>query len=513
MARIHFIILFFLLSACAQVGTLTGGDKDVTAPQPINEKMSPPNESVHFTSKSVEIPFKEFIRLNEPGKNIRMVPPHATIIAKVKGKDLYLNWEDTLRENTTYTIYLNNAVKDITEGNDTIIQYVFSTGDFIDSLSYTTKILDAWTNQPVSKCVVGLFDSSTEEILYFSETNAQGEATIKYIAPNNFTLIAFMDENGDLIHQDHEKVAFPENNEFQLNSSFEDTIPIRLFQPILKPTIRSSKPIAKGVFNVTANRPINTANFYIDSVLVEPDHLKILAEDSVLIFQNTGELKAIELIIDGEYIQDTVRIRFPDHHKKSPIIIKSSHSNNEFAPSDTLSFESNDFIEEIDTSLIEVINMKDSIPISGCKFQFYQNEIQLFLPEMNSNKILVVFKKNAVKTSHGFNKDQPIELYLKQPSDFGTLALTLPEYSENVFLQMLKNGKVVREFFAIDLSTPLQINEVPAGKYTFRIIEDVNNNKKWDVGDYESRLQAEKVIYYSKAVRVRANWEINVVLE
>ncbi len=513
MARIHFIILFFILSACAQVGTLTGGDKDVTAPQPINEKMNPPNESIHFTSKSVEIPFKEFIRLNEPGKNIRMVPPHATIIAKVKGRDLYLNWEDTLRENTTYTIYLNNAVKDITEGNDTVIQYVFSTGDFIDSLSYTTKVIDAWTNQPVSKCVVGLFDSSTEEILYFSETNAQGEATIKYIAPNNFTLIAFIDENGDLIHQDHEKVAFPAENIFQLNTSFEDTIPIRLFQPILKPTIRSSKLIAKGVFNVTANRPLKNAKFYIDSVKVDEDHIKTLTEDSVLIFQNTGESKAIELIINGDEIQDTVKIRFSDHHKNSSVIIKPTHSNNEYAPSDTLSFWCNDFIEKIDTALIEVINMKDSIRIFRCEFQFFQDEIQLFLPEITSEEVLVLFKKNAVKTSHGSNKDQPIELYLKQPSDFGTLLLTLPTYSENVFLQMLKNGKVVREFFAIDFTAPLQINEVPAGKYTFRVIEDINDNKKWDVGDYASRLQAEKVIYYSKAIRVRANWEINVVLE
>ncbi len=512
MARIHFIILVFILSACAQVGSLTGGSKDVTAPQPIDEKITPPNESTYFSSKSVVIPFKEFIRLNDPGKNIRMIPPHATIIAKVKGRDLYLNWEDTLRDNTTYTIYLNNAVKDITEGNDTIIQYVFSTGEMIDSLSYKTKIVDAWTNQPVNKCVVGLFDTETEEVHYFSETNAQGEATLNYIAPNKFTLIAFIDENNDLIYQDHEKIAFPTENVFQLNVSIEDTVPLRLFTPVQKARIRSSKPVAKGVFNVTANRPLNKADFYIDSVLIKEDHIKVLKEDSILIFQNTGEAKKIELIIDAEQIKDTLKLRF-GNQRAAHIVVKSLHKSNEFAPSDTLSFWCNDFIEELDTSLVEVINMKDSSRIYGAIFHFFQDEIQLFLPEIETDEVLVLFKNNAIKTSHGFNKDQPIELYLKHPEDFGTILLTLPEFNTSIVLQMLNKGKVFREFYDLDFNSPLKIKEVPTGNYTFRVIEDENNNYKWDVGDYESRLQAEKVVFYSKKIRVRANWEINVVLE
>ncbi len=512
MARIHFIILVFILSACAQVGVLTGGNKDITAPQPINEKMVPPNESIRFSSKSVMIPFKEFIQLNEPGKNIRMIPPHATIIAKIKGRELYLSWEDTLRENTTYTIYLNNAVKDITEGNDTVIQYVFSTGDMIDSLTYKTKIVDAWTNQPVNKCVVGLFDTETEEIHYFTETNEKGEATLRYIAPNKFTLVAFIDENNDLIYQDHEKIAFPKENVFQMNQSVEDTIPLRLFQPILKPRIKSSKPISKGVFNITANRPLNEANFYIDSVQINEDHIKVLTEDSILIFHNTGDAKSIELIIDSEEIQDTLKLRFTNQ-RPANIVLKSSHSNNEFAPSDTLSFWCNDFIEKIDTSFIEVVNLQDSSLISGCVFQFFQNEIQLFLPQIESNEVLVLFKENAIKTSHAFNKDQPIELYLKKPEDYGTVYLTIPKFDTPIVLQMLNKGKVFREFYNVDSDSPLLISEIPTGNYTFRIIEDENKNRKWDVGDYESRLQPEKVVFYSKKLRVRANWEVNVVLE
>jgi hypothetical protein len=40
-----------------------------------------------------------------------------------------------LSKETTYAIYLNRTVKDVHEGNDTLITYVFSTGKWIDSIT------------------------------------------------------------------------------------------------------------------------------------------------------------------------------------------------------------------------------------------------------------------------------------------------------------------------------------------------------------------------------------------
>lgn len=94
---------------------------------------------------------------------------------------MVLSWEDTLQANTTYAIYLNNAVKDISEGNDTIIQYVFSTGETLDSLNYTVQVIDAWSNDPINKCVVGLYDTTTNAIKNFAETGVNGQAKLNYI--------------------------------------------------------------------------------------------------------------------------------------------------------------------------------------------------------------------------------------------------------------------------------------------------------------------------------------------
>lgn len=88
-------------------------------------KTFPPNETIGFRSNEVEITFDEFIQLNNPIQTIFFVPNHATPIASIKNKTLSLKWEEQLKENTTYVIYMNGALKDVTESNDTLMTYVF----------------------------------------------------------------------------------------------------------------------------------------------------------------------------------------------------------------------------------------------------------------------------------------------------------------------------------------------------------------------------------------------------
>ena len=151
------IIFLLLLTSCAQVTSLTGGERDRIAPQPIEKRMNPQNGATNFVGSTITIPFSEYVKLNNPIETIVMIPPNAKPKATLRKKTLTLTWEDTLQDNTTYSIYLNETVQDITESNDSLMVFVFSTGDFIDSLKYNVKIVDAFTNQPISSCFVGLY--------------------------------------------------------------------------------------------------------------------------------------------------------------------------------------------------------------------------------------------------------------------------------------------------------------------------------------------------------------------
>jgi len=68
---------------------------------------------------------------------------------------------------------------------------------------------------------------------------------------------------------------------------------------------------------------------------------------------------------------------------------------------------------------------------------------------------------------------------------------------------------VVRRYDSITPGNNYTFELLDAGKYTVRLIEDANGNKKWDTGNYLQKTQPEQVIYYWKEIDLRANWDMN----
>ena len=62
-----------------------------------------------------------------------------------RGKNVITEFEEDLRDSTTYTFYFQDAIRDLNEGN--ILedyQFVLSTGSVIDSLSVTGNVYNAF---------------------------------------------------------------------------------------------------------------------------------------------------------------------------------------------------------------------------------------------------------------------------------------------------------------------------------------------------------------------------------
>ena len=105
----------------------TGGEKDVASPQLLNLVESVQKESGQL--EKVYFLFDEYIGLNQWEDHFYISPPiKKRIVKKIAGKSLELHIEDTLMENTTYLLSLNNCIKDINEGNVVEdLQLLFST--------------------------------------------------------------------------------------------------------------------------------------------------------------------------------------------------------------------------------------------------------------------------------------------------------------------------------------------------------------------------------------------------
>ena len=158
---------------CAEVGLITGGNKDNTAPKPV--KINPEFGTTNFDVSEIEFEFDEYLKLNDPSSTILLSPNNSKTKASSKGKTVTITFLDSLEENTTYQLQLNKTIKDITEGNDSLITYVFSTGQFLDSLNYKIQVIDAYSNKPVKNVNVGLFrENDSINPFYFKKNKYNG---------------------------------------------------------------------------------------------------------------------------------------------------------------------------------------------------------------------------------------------------------------------------------------------------------------------------------------------------
>lgn len=517
MARKSYVVfLVLLLARCAQVGTLTGGPKDEVAPKPVEEEMVPANATTNYQGNSFVIPFNEYFQLNNPAQTIRMVPPHATVSAEAGKKTLYLNWEDTLEANTTYAIYLNGTIKDLNEGNDTTLQIVFSTGDIIDSITYSTAVTDAFSRDPLSDITVALFDPESNRLKSFAKSN-NGIAELNYLSPGDYRMIAFEDENLDLEVGPEERVGFPEGEIVRIDSSFFDSIPVRTFMPFPKQRYKIKSFVPPGAFSLEGT---SSLEFYgLDAVTVNgkpADFFLNKARDTYFVVSpDTLAAPSAEIVIshrtDSTNITDTLTYRFRNRDLSKPVKLKPLHNMN-IAPGDSLRYELYGDVESWNDSLIKLMLTEDSSFISDYTIKSEGHQLTIVFSEPLTGSVLVNFDKGAIQTIFGATQSFVETVTLDTESDYGILNIDLSGYESPIILELIKGGKVTKSIPIRARSEPLTLGMLDPGSYTFRIIHDDNGNQLWDIGDFEELRQPERVDMYSKEVKVRANWEVDISL-
>ena len=505
--------LLYLLHSCAQVGTLTGGEKDVIAPQPIEKKMEPQNGSTNFHGSEIKIPFDEFIKLENASETIVMIPPHAKPKAKVHGKTLYINWSEPLQENTTYSIYLNGTVKDVTEGNDSLMQIVFSTGNVLDSLSYEVNVVDAYSGVNITNCVVGLYNGTTDSIkpTYFAQTNKDGKATLSHLKQGTYTVLAFDDKNKDLLLQADERLAFKKET-ITLDSNFVDSIPYRLYKPKEKERIRSFQYKAPGLFRVGSTTSLKNSTITINDKNLEENDRYYVTEDSLYFLMEPSDSGKMELITSTNSFTDTNTIRILTKEKKGKLTFWKNLKNEFLSPKDTLIISFSDKITQIDTSLFKLINQEDSSMISMKKISFHANNLIVQFDQKNIKTVdFKILPKGITTTMSELTDTIKIPLELKTDEEFGSIKLDISDYSEAVILEVIMNGSVVQTV-PIESKKMILLNYLTPNSYSFRVIVDQNKNGHWDTGDRTKMTYPEEIHSFSEVIKVRANWEMDVKL-
>ena len=167
-----FISLLFF-TQCAKRGIPEGGPKDEDPPILINA--IPEENSVNFKEKRIRLFFDEYIRLKDFRKQLVVSPPIEKSLYSISpqsgaSKYIQIDINETLPKNTTYVFNFGQSVVDNNEGNILpYFKYVFSTGDYIDSLKISGNIKNAFKREAdnfITALLYPVNQSYTDSIVY-----------------------------------------------------------------------------------------------------------------------------------------------------------------------------------------------------------------------------------------------------------------------------------------------------------------------------------------------------------
>jgi hypothetical protein len=106
---------------------------------------------------------------------------------------------------------------------------------------------------------------------------------------------------------------------------------------------------------------------------------------------------------------------------------------------------------------------------------------------------------------------------LTPTEDLGIILAEVKTSAEHFIVQLLdKDFKPVQE---ISDTKKIRWEDIAPGDYRIRLVIDLNNNKKWDAGNYLKKEEPEPVFFYlnpkstpPNITHVKANWEVGPLL-
>ncbi|HEX2684361.1 MAG TPA: Ig-like domain-containing protein [Ferruginibacter sp.] len=453
MRSAHILFTFFIVSClyaiavtnagCAQIGFPTGGPRDSIAPRLSNA--SPQLNSTNVSGNKITLTFNEYVEVKDPQTNVVISPlPKRPPSVDFKLKTVTVKLKDSLLPNTTYSINFGNAIVDINEGNPLKdFTYVFSTGNQIDSLSLTGKVIIAENGKSDSTLIAMLYRNTDDSAVlkrkpdYVAKLKGDGSFRFVNLPSDNFKVYALKDgDGGKTYNSKKELFAFVDAPV----TVSENTVLVTLYASALE----KEKPASRS----------NTLNKKLSYTLGPNGQTQDLLTPFELDFNNP--LKIFE-----------------------PEKLTLRDSNYKPVPAANWSIDSN----------------RTKITLTTT----WQEGMQ-YLLVMDTTAF-------ADAAGHRIAKLDTIRFTTKKTADYGNVVLRFSniDMARHPVIQLVSGEEV--KLSAPLTQTTWSNKLVPPGEYDIRILYDENNNGQWDPGDYSRKKQPEKAVTLTQKLGVRANWD------
>ncbi|MGB1314975.1 MAG: Ig-like domain-containing protein [Chitinophagales bacterium] len=507
MYKFYFFLFLFFLFSCANEVAPTGGEKDVTPPE--LKQAKPKNKSVNFNSNFIEFKFNEFIKLKSSSNYVFISPPLKNKPKYIlNGKKVRIEFKEELLKNTTYSINFNEAIEDYNEANKlSNLNYVFSTGNYIDSLSISGSVLNAFDNKVVEDILVLLYPEAEDSVLYkrpqyFTKTDKEGNFILNNLKEGKYKIACLEDKNLNYIFdQDNERIAFQE----EIINLTEDIIsmPFYIFEntkenSLLENTLENNNHLLLNFKKAFSTLNLDISDYNNDDIVYYSKNKKVLH----YWFQDKDTLTTLKLKLDNTL--DTLKLDLRNKEEKNTFNVNTKSyllgENKAIEISSSLPLKS--FKEN---SLFLISNKTDTIPFT---FNFTNNNLNLIIEfKFEADSINLT---SLEETFTSFNNKQSTainEVFTDFKPSKSTLILSIPNKEYNYTIQLYNKELELIEEKIVSRETSIEFKNVIAGKYIIRIYEDFNNNGIWDSGLFHVKQLPEKTLFYSTEIELKPNWD------
>jgi len=524
---IYFLISILLIIGCAKRGSPTGGPKDSIPPVLVNA--NPKLNSTNFNEEEIRLTFDEWIKLDKVQDQLIISPPIDNSSYEIKPlsgvtKKVFIRFIDSLNSETTYTINFGNSIKDNNENNTlTFFNYTFSTGETLDSLYVKGLISDAFDREPSNYVSLQLYriDSILEDSIVFKNkptyiSNTLDSASYKFqnVKEGKYLIIALKDLNNNYLFDPFfEKIGFIDS---LITLPKDSIIDFKLFKEETelvwdRPHFINSEKIGFGYYGKLDIDKIELNSKIPDSVSYT--FLKEKETDTLNLWLSRNSFDSLNFNLIEK---DTIKLTTIKFDRKRDTLIDSlrisSKTSNILHLKESFKLSYNIPIYKIVDSLINIRNI-DSLLISfKTRINKDEEELDIIFEVSPSDEYNINLYPNAIVDIRGnVNDTLNYKVITQTLEDYGNIYLDVVRNNDSKFILHLidNNGDIIREYINISQNSTYSFDLIRPGKYSFRLIEDLNENSKWDTGDYLKKIQPEPVYYYKDEIEVRANWDLN----
>ncbi len=542
--NILLIIVVLILVKCANQISPPGGDIDKIPPTIISTY--PENGTTNFKEISIEFSFSEYV-------NKRNINEAFFVSPLIEGnpefswtnKTVYVEFPESLKENTTYSVFIGTEITDMNNNNNLSEPFVltFSTGSKIDSGKISGKVYADKSDGTLIfayKIDTGKVDIYNQKPTYLSQINDKGFYELTGLGEGLYTIYAVKDEFKDLVYDvGDDLIGIPSQNvELSKDIKFISNLDFLLHkEDTLSPNIQAVTMTDKNHIIVEFNEPIDSSKITIDNFSIydstsynkytfnywfktkskKNEYILCLADSLNIENELFLQLKNIEDRIGNLLVSENTS--FIASSKPDTNIIKLDKIETPFEksqidylnPSFTLNFsdgfETSNFSDAISILTPDSIN----VPFTYLKKNDAQIKVMTGTDLKPKSQYTIIFDMNYFVDIAGNKVDTLIVKRLSTVNDldFSGASGNVKSDLDNVkvVLRKIKSNNASIQV-DVDKNKKFTFDRVVPGLYLLWAYIDSDSNSNYTHGNVDPLEYAEYFKYYPDTLNLRPRWPV-----